>query len=603
MRLRRLLGRYTVPVQMAVDLVAWCVALLIVLTVRYDFGNGWHELARLARIVPLVLVAQFWIGYHVGLYQRRWRFGSFEEVLTLAVTAASVSLLVTLVDALFLHHMVPLSVPPGAGVVALVGMLAPRYAWRMVIDRDLRPDPGGGAERIIVIGAGEGGAQLVTSLLRNRASEYLPVALLDDDRSKTRLRILGVPVRGSIDDLGPVARALDAQTALLAIPSASGELVRRTTERCKEFGLTLLVLPQTRRLYGRMVTADDIRRPTAADLLGRREIDTDIASIAGYVTGRRVLVTGAGGSIGSELCRQLKRFGPAELVMLDRDESALHAVQLSIEGRALLDRPNLVVADIRDEGRVREVFANWKPDVVFHAAALKHLPLLEMQPEEAVKTNVFGTQHLLDAAIAHGVSRFVNISTDKAADPSSVLGLTKRIAERLTAAAGRRTSHGTYLSVRFGNVLGSRGSLLDSVLVQIGHGGPVTITHPEVTRFFMTIEEAVQLLIQAGAIGQTGQALVLDMGEPVRILDVAQQLISLSGNHVEIEFTGLRPGEKLHEVLLAHDERDDRPVHPLVSHVLVPALSLAALGPLSASAGPYVKLALIEVCESLDVSV
>jgi FlaA1/EpsC-like NDP-sugar epimerase len=331
-------------------------------------------------------------------------------------------------------------------------------------------------------------------------------------------------------------------------------------------------MPPVRELFGGDVGVADIRAVTVADLLGRHEIAIDLPSIAGYLTGRRVLVTGAGGSIGSELCRQVHNLAPAELIMVDRDESALHAVQLSIEGRALLDTPNLVLLDIRDQPRLARLFAERRPEVVFHAAALKHQPLLERHPGEAVKTNIWGTLSVLDVAAATGVDRFVNISTDKAADPCSVLGYSKRIAERLTAHVASETE-GTYLSVRFGNVLGSRGSMLGTFQAQIASGGPITVTHPEVTRYFMTVEEAVQLVIQAGAIGRDGEALVLDMGQPVAIADVARRLAELAERPVEIIYTGLRPGEKLHEILLGTDEEDVRPVHHLVSHVEVPALS------------------------------
>jgi FlaA1/EpsC-like NDP-sugar epimerase len=320
----------------------------------------------------------------------------------------------------------------------------------------------------------------------------------------------------------------------------------------------------------------DIRPPTETDLLGRHVVDTDVDAIASYLTGRRVLVTGAGGSIGSELCRQISRFAPDSLVMLDRDESALHALQLRIEGRAMLDARELVVADLRDATRLREVFAEHQPQVVFHAAALKHLPLLEMHPSEAVKTNIGGTQNVLDAAASVGVERFVNISTDKAAGPISVLGYTKRICERLTAAA-TTASAGTYLSVRFGNVLGSRGSVLTSFHAQLDAGGPMTVTDPDVTRYFMTVEEAVQLVIQAGAVGRGGEALVLDMGEPVRIDDVARRLAAQAPRPIEIVYTGLRPGEKLEESLLGPGEIDVRPSHPQISQVPVPPLAYAAV--------------------------
>jgi FlaA1/EpsC-like NDP-sugar epimerase len=304
------------------------------------------------------------------------------------------------------------------------------------------------------------------------------------------------------------------------------------------------------------VAVGHIRDVDERDLLGRHQMAIDIDAVAGYLTGRRVLVTGAGGSIGSELCRQINRFGPAQLIMLDRDESALHAVQLSIEGRALLDSPDLVLGDIRDSERIACVFRTCQPQVVFHAAALKHLPLLERAPAE-----------------------------DKAADPCSVLGYSKRVAERLTAHVSGQAS-GEFISVRFGNVLGSRGSVLETFRAQLAAGGPMTVTDLDATRHFMTVQEAVQLVIQAGAIGAGGEALVLDMGEPVRIADIAERLSAQSRRPVRIVHTGLRPGEKLHEVRLGTGETDRRPVHPLISHVAVPPLSpfeARRLDPTSAS--------------------
>jgi FlaA1/EpsC-like NDP-sugar epimerase len=296
------------------------------------------------------------------------------------------------------------------------------------------------------------------------------------------------------------------------------------------------------------------------------------------------------------LCRQIQRFEPTALILLDRDESGLYDVQLSLEGRALLDSRRLAVCDIRDSDAVATVFEEHRPDVVFHAGALKHLPLLEMWPAEAVKTNVLGTQRVIDAAVAQGVERFVNISTDKAADPTSVLGYTKRLAERLTAAADGRGA-GTYLSVRFGNVLGSRGSVLTTFATQIDAGGPVTVTDPEVTRYFMTVEEAVELVVQAGAIGRGGEVLVLDMGKPVRIADVAEQLVAASKRQVRIVYTGLRPGEKLHERLFGVGEQDWRRSHQLISHVTAPPLAPGAVEQLqTALASPHLKDLLAELC-------
>ena len=333
------------------------------------------------------------------------------------------------------------------------------------------------------------------------------------------------------------------------------------------------VLPAVQNLNERPLNTSDIRDLTDEDLLGRRKIVIDLQQISDYLVNRRVLVTGAGGSIGSELCRQLARFNPAELIMLDRDESALHEVQLSIHGRALLNTPQTVLADIRDAETIKHVFNTRKPEVVFHAAALKHLPLLETYPTEAYQTNVLGTLTLLEASAEAGVGVFVNISTDKAANPISVLGYSKRIAERITAHFGKTVQTGKYMSVRFGNVLGSRGSVLMSFRDQIANGGPLTVTHRGVTRYFMTISEAVQLVIQAGAIGNSGEALVLDMGTPVSIYDVAKQLVSNSGKSIEIEIVGLRAGEKVHEELFGNGEVDVRPSHPLISHVQVSEVS------------------------------
>ena len=517
----------------------------------------------------------------MGLYIHRWRYGTIEEVAALGRTVLVVTPLLALVNRFAFGHPIPVSASLAGGFVALVLMAVVRYLWRLLLERALRPDDER-AERVVVFGAGDGGYQTVTAMLTNPGSPYMPVAVLDDDPGHQNLRLRGVRVRGTRDDLEAVAHEYRATVLVVAIPSASGELIREMAGRADAIGLRTRVLPPVDELFGDAIGVGDIRPVTEVDLLGRHEIDTDVHAVADYVAGRRVLVTGAGGSIGSELCRQVHRFAPAELILLDRDESALHAVQLSLEGRALLDDPNLIVADIRDTERIDEVFASYRPEVVFHAAALKHLPLLEMHPAEGYKTNVWGTQNLLRAAGRFDVERFVNVSTDKAADPTSVLGRTKRLAEQLTAYAAADYP-GTYLSVRFGNVLGSRGSVLPAFRAQIEAGGPVTVTDPEVTRYFMTVEEAVQLVIQAGAIGHDGEVLVLDMGEPVKIVDVARRLVAEADRSIEIVFTGLRPGEKLHEVLFSEGETDDRPHHPLISHCMVPALSALDVEELAAA--------------------
>lgn len=559
-----------------VDALAWAVGVLAAMTLRFDFGFDtwarWNPAGAIAIAVTAMLAA----GMIGGLYDGRWQRGSLDEGLALARAVVLVSITLFAVNNLLLDsRVVPTSVAIAAAPAAFCGAGAARFLERLLVLRASRRAPGD-ATPVLVFGAGDGGQRVITSMHDDPEGRYTPVGLIDDDPAKRNLRIRGVPVLGTRDGLGPAAAASSAEMLVVAAPSISSDSLRDLSTRALAADLDLRVVPHVTELIDGQVGADDVRPLTEADLLGRHQIDTDIEAIADYITGRRVLVTGAGGSIGSELCRQLHRFGPDALVMLDRDESALHAVQMAIEGRALLDSDRLVVADIRDAARMLEVFAHHRPDVVFHTAALKHLPLLEMHPAEAVKTNVRGTLNVLEAAAQTGVDRFVNISTDKAADPTSVLGYTKRIAEQLTSWYAARED-GVYLSVRFGNVLGSRGSVLGAFERQVEKGGPITVTHPDVTRYFMTVTEAVQLVVQAGAVGLDGEALVLDMGEPVKIVDVARRLVAQSDRPIEIVFTGLRPGEKLHEVLLGQAERDDRHAHPLISHCRVPAQSPAGL--------------------------
>jgi FlaA1/EpsC-like NDP-sugar epimerase len=531
------------------------------------------------RVLPIVLVVHALVGYVVGIYRRRWRYGSFDEVGGLVV-ATLITTSVLFVLRFFDQSLNPFprSVILIAGFAGLCFVAASRYAWRLIREQLRRPTAQTAA-KILVYGAGEGGIQMVNTLLRNPQSPYLPVGFLDDNPDTHRLSISGVPVLGGRDQLSQARARTGATTLLIAIPSADSALISDISARARELSMDVKVLPAVQNLNERPLDTSDIRDLTDEDLLGRRKVVIDLQQISDYLVNRRVLVTGAGGSIGSELCRQLARFNPAELIMLDRDESALHEVQLSIHGRALLDTPQTVLADLRDETTINHIFDTRKPEVVFHAAALKHLPLLERYPLEAYQTNVLGTLTLLNAAQRTGVGVFVNISTDKAANPISVLGYSKRIAERITAAVGQSAKSGKYMSVRFGNVLGSRGSVLMSFRDQIAKGGPLTVTHRGVTRYFMTISEAVQLVIQAGAIGSSGEALVLDMGTPVSIYDVAKQLVTNSGKPVEIEIVGLRAGEKVHEELFGDGEIDTRPRHPLISHVPVESVDLGLLTP------------------------
>ena len=568
-------------IQFVIDMTIWSVTAIAASYARFEY-QGHHDpfgatQSSVIRVLPFVLVVHAVVGYVVGIYRRRWRYGSFDEVgglvLATAITTAILLVLRFFDDSI---NPFPRSVIIIAGFAGLCFVAASRYLWRLIREQLRRPTAQTAA-KILVYGAGEGGIQMVNTLMRNPMSPYLPVGFIDDNPDTHRLSISGVPVLGGREHLAEARARTGATTLLIAIPSADSALIGDISARARQLSMDVKVLPAVQSLNERPFDTSDIRDLTDEDLLGRRKVVIDLQQISDYLVNRRVLVTGAGGSIGSELCRQLARFNPSELIMLDRDESALHEVQLSIHGRALLDTPQTVLADLRDETTINQIFDSRKPEVVFHAAALKHLPLLERYPLEAYQTNVLGTLTLLNAAQRTGVGVFVNISTDKAANPISVLGYSKRIAERITAAIGKSATHGKYMSVRFGNVLGSRGSVLTSFRDQIANGGPLTVTHRGVTRYFMTISEAVQLVIQAGAIGGSGEALVLDMGTPVSIYDVAKQLVANSGKPVEIEIVGLRAGEKVHEELFGHGETDSRPQHPLISHVPVPELDLGGL--------------------------
>jgi len=573
--------RVSSVIQFVIDIVTLVVTSIIVSYARFVY-QGHHDPVGAAqtsvlRIIPIVVLIQAVIGFVVGLYRRRWRYGSFDEVAGLIITSViSTSILMTI---RFFDHSInpfPRSVILVGGCAGLFLIAANRYVWRLIREQLRRPTERT-AVKILVYGAGEGGIQMVNTMLRNPSSLYLPVGFIDDNPETHRLTISGVPVLGGRENLAEARGKTGASTLLIAIPSADSELINAISTQAQALNMEVKIVPPVQNLNERPLDPSDIRDLTDEDLLGRRKIQIDLQQISEYLVNRRVLVTGAGGSIGSELCRQLARFNPAELIMLDRDESALHEVQLSIHGRALLDTPQTVLADLRDQATINHIFETRKPEVVFHAAALKHLPLLERYPSEAYQTNVLGTATLLKAAQKTNVQVFVNISTDKAANPISVLGYSKRIAERVTSYFGLHSDSGKYISVRFGNVLGSRGSVLMSFRDQIEKGGPVTVTHRGVTRYFMTISEAVQLVIQAGAIGNNGEVLVLDMGNPVSIYDVAAQLVRNSRKQVEIEIVGLRSGEKVHEELFGDGEVDARPEHPLISQVPVKPIELDLL--------------------------
>ncbi|WP_061016828.1 polysaccharide biosynthesis protein [Microbacterium sp. CCH5-D1] len=558
------------------DAVAWAIAALLVVLLRYDFLVPLTVWPFALIVVAGLIAAQFAAGFVLHLYRGRYLYGSIEEVRALGLAALLVGVLMGVVLLVWMRQPAEaLRTALSVTAIALVLMLVFRYV-PLVFSRKSDDVPGG-SRKVLVFGAGWVGQQLISRML-NETKEpvFSPVGLIDDDLKKRNLRVKGVPVLGTLAQLRAAVELSGATELIIAVGRADAALLRRVTDAGNAAGLNVLVLPELDKVLQGASRIRDLRDVSIEDLIGRQPVDTDVKSIAGYVTGKRVLVTGAGGSIGGELCRQLSQFGPDVLVMLDRDESGLQGSQLSISGHGLLDTEDVVLADIRDVESLREIFRRHRPEVVFHAAALKHLPMLEQYPEEAWKTNVLGTRNVLEAALDVDVETFVNISTDKAANPSSVLGHSKRVAEKLTVWAAK-SSHRRYLSVRFGNVIGSRGSMLPMFRTLIEAGGPVTVTHPEVTRYFMTISEACQLVIQAGSIGRPGEVLILDMGEPVKILDIAQRMIAMSGEYIEIVYTGLRPGEKLHEELVGEDEVVERPFHPQIQHTSIGSISPEAL--------------------------
>lgn len=554
-----------------VDSAVWAAALPIGTLIRLDFDATRIDPVILGTAIFFAAVLQALIGWAFGLYRYRHPYGSRHDALNLMMVVTTVGSILTIgrqfVPA---SDNFPRSAPCIALLVAAVSMAGVRLVHQGLSERRLRP--GETATPTLVYGAGQLAQHVIQQMNKDKYSPYRTVGIIDDNPRLRNFRLEGVPVLGCRSQLTRVADNTGAEVLIFAIARADAELLRQVSDAADSAGLRLLVLPLLADILEGRTGLKDLRDVSIADLIGRQPVDTQLASIAGFIANKRVLVTGAGGSIGSELCREITRFAPAELIMLDRDETNLQGTQISISGHGLLNTDEVVLADIRDASTIEEIFRNRRPDIVFHAAALKHLPMLEQYPSEAWQTNVLGTLNVLRAAKAAGVQTFVNISTDKAANPTSVLGYSKRLGERLTAWFAADTQR-PYLSVRFGNVIGSRGSMLPTFKSQIEAGGPLTLTHPDVTRYFMTIPEACQLVVQAGAIGCPGEVLILDMGEPVRIKDVAERMIAKSGRHISICITGLRQGEKLHEELVGAGETDRRPIHPKISHTGAPPLS------------------------------
>lgn len=550
----------------AEDVLALCVCVVAGLLLRYDgavSANAWH---RVAMFLPVAAVTVLFTNWLCGLYGQIWQFASVVEArrVMLAGLAAAVALTGIVVLG---PRLVPVSTAIAAAVMYTLLLGATRFQSRL-FRLTRRVDAGAGL-RVAVVGAGGMGATLVRQMLTTAKSGMLPVAVLDDDPRQQGRTILGVRVLGPVEMLPELARDHGIHQVVLAVETASRELVRRVADAAERCELPLRVVPDISALMAHRVRLEDLRALQIEDLLGRQQVATDLAAVEQLIAGRRVLITGAGGSIGAEICRQAASFGPAELLLLDHDETHLHDVAATLRGTC-----TLLLADIRNPDLLLRLFRRHRPDLVFHAAAHKHVPLLETHPAEALETNVNGTQNVVAAATAVGVQRLVFISTDKAVHPKSVMGATKRIAEDIVLAGTRGETR--RCAVRFGNVVGSRGSVVPTFLSQIEAGGPVTVTHPRMTRFFMSIPEAVQLVLQAATMSEGGEIFMLEMGEPVRILQLAHRMIRLSGRRagldVPVRITGMRPGEKLVEELRVPAERAEATSHPSIVrlHPLLP---------------------------------
>jgi FlaA1/EpsC-like NDP-sugar epimerase len=506
--------------------------------------------------LPAVIVVQAAIFRFFGFYRGLWRFASMLDLAKIAKAVALGTAAITFGLVVYNRFAgVPRSVAPLYAILLFLLLCTPRFLCRLWLDRHI---PAGGGRRALIVGAGKAGEMLLRDLRRERDAPYVPVGLVDDDPAKVGWELHNLRVYGGCEAIPDLVEKLEAEVLLIAVPSASPKQMRRIVEICETTERPVLTLPSVADMLSGQVTRETLRDVSIEDLLGRSPVKLDWQAVRGHLQGARVLVSGGGGSIGSELCLQLARLPIAALVVLEKCEYNLYRVEMALRQLNPELPIHAVLGDVADPAAVQHALATHRPSLIFHAAAYKHVPLLENQVREAAHNNVLGTRCLAEAALAHGVEQFVLISTDKAVRPSNVMGASKRIAELLCQSLNGRGAT-RFITVRFGNVLGSAGSVVPLFREQIQAGGPVTVTHPEVTRYFMTIPEACQLIMQASAVGRGGEVFVLDMGEPIKISYLAEQMIRLSGKRpgvdIEIRYTGLRPGEKLYEELFLEEER------------------------------------------------
>jgi FlaA1/EpsC-like NDP-sugar epimerase len=512
----------------------------------------------------ILLVCHHLFASIFNLYNKAWEYASIGELVAI-VKAITFSIFVTALFQFTMDFDIYLRALATTWMLHVLLIGGSRFSWRVFRDQHLKTKKD--MKNVLVVGAGKAGTLITRQLLNNQDLGLKPSAFIDDDPNKYKLQILGIPVAGTSEEIVQAVEKYKIDLIVLAIPSLSKDELTRIFDECSKTKVKTQIMPMIEDIMLGKVAVNQFRDVEVEDLLGREPVELDIDGISEYITGKTVLVTGAGGSIGSEICRQICRFSPKKLVLVGHGENSIYLIDMELRNSSLPSVEVIpVIGDIQDRARMFEVMEECRPDVVYHAAAHKHVPLMEYNPRESVKNNVFGTKNVAEAADTFGVDTFVLISSDKAVNPTNVMGSTKRIAEMVIQQLSK-ISKTKFVAVRFGNVLGSRGSVIPLFKKQILAGGPVTVTHPDMTRYFMTIPEASRLVIQAGSLARGGEIFVLDMGEPVKIVDLAVNLIKLSGYSVEeigINYSGIRPGEKMYEELLGEDEVHGEAVFPKI---------------------------------------
>ncbi|WP_060207193.1 polysaccharide biosynthesis protein [Sporosarcina koreensis] len=512
-----------------------------------------------------LLISHHIAAYFFHLYDRVWGVASARELLTIGI-AVTISVVAASGMQFLIKNDIYFRVMAITWMLHILMIGGSRFFLRLLKDHDSFTSHGE-RRRVLIIGAGQAGTMLARNLLRAQQPEFVPVAFVDDDPRKQQLKIMNVTVQGKTTDIERLVEKKKVSDIIIAIPSLGRIGIRNIYERCAKTGVRVKIMPNIEDVMTGKISVNDMRDVKIEDLLGREEVHLDLKAIADKLTNKTILVTGAGGSIGSEICRQVLDFRPSQLLLLGHGESSIYNIDMELRRKVSKStKLTPIIADVQDRNRIFDIISKYQPDVIYHAAAHKHVPLMESNPMEAVKNNIFGTKNVAEAADTFDVRYFVLVSTDKAVNPPNIMGATKRVAEMIVQNLAK-TSNTRFAAVRFGNVLGSRGSVVPLFKQQIARGGPVTVTDPEMTRYFMTIPEASKLVIQAGTLATGGEVFVLDMGESVKIVDLAKNLIKLSGynvNEIGIEYSGIRPGEKMFEELLNEDEIQSAYVYPKI---------------------------------------